>query len=163
MQKTFFITLLLAGCSNNSLEIQNNDNFKVSATSNGEKVSANDQSLIQRVELSSTELLKIKSQLKGDLIFGISNEKDVRGNSSGLKILTIKDRLVASQLGLERGDVVLAAHISELDQKQNREIQMPLKDHLALYDSFSRLSKERSLSLSVIRSGMPHKIYYFLN
>lgn len=153
----FLISIILLGCSTQGLEIENNSNFKVTATSNGQKVSASDNSLIQRVEFTKSEMNGIVSLIKDDQIFGISTEKDFKGHVSGIKILTIKERSIAKKLSLERGDIIVSAVFSDT------ESQMELKGKNALYDSFSGLSAKRSLSLSLLRGGVPHKIYYYLN
>jgi hypothetical protein len=126
--------------------------FRVSVASGGKVVENPSDELVHRVGLTRANIRAYMNSSKGtgNLPFTARTEYDSRGKPMGLRILQLNRESSLSFLGLKEKDLVTAIGPRLISEPQHI---------LYLFDD---LSKSKRSSMTVERSGKPHKILYEL-
>lgn len=170
MKQNTFVTLLsvavfLSGCAQ-SIRLQPKDSrtslsdrlrqgpnkYTVSVATSEGPVQNFEQRLVHRKTLPQAfvEPLRVSAGHQLSKYFSAQAELDQLGNAAGLRIVSILDRTARDTLGLQLGDLITAVGTS----------------HVASVKDFARvfeyLHQNRQASITLVRNGKPHKVFYYL-
>lgn len=151
---SLLLSSLIAGCAAGSdqepPQTTRRGRFRVSVESNGKPVADFNDKLVHRVELQPREVQRLfpKGRATPNLPFKAKKVFDSRGSVRGLKITGIKGA-PAPSFGLVENDLVTAVG--------RRQAKSPD----AFMQLFQDLEKDKQSSLTLERSGKPHKILFF--
>ena len=128
------------------------EQYKVEVYTNGRKLERVESELVHRVELSHSDVDFITANNSSSVPFGVRavKEKDAKGEQVGFRVTALPQKGAIYDLGLKVGDIVTA-----IGQKTS-----PKSSDLTTL--FPTLKNKGSASLTVMRSGVNHKILYYL-
>lgn len=122
--------------------------MQVSVSTNGKPVQNFETALVHRISVPK----KFASNLLVSSAKGIplktAPEKDQNGKITGLRIRSSQDSSVLSTLGLQPNDLITAIGQKHAEKPTD------------LVDLFQSLVQTKEFSITLERSGMPHKILY---
>ena len=152
------IAILAAGCSASAdrpqliRENDENKRFKVSVTSEGRQIKDYNQSLVHRVEISKVVIDQMIQSWPAPFhkIATTQNEYDSQGKLMGLRVVAAAGGEKIAVLNLVDRDIITAVGVAPI-HKEN--------DILAL---FTELKKTGGSTMTIERSGMPHKFLYYV-
>ena len=131
------------------------DGYKVSVRTNGEEVPANSPALVHRVSVSEPQYETLRDLHRDGNVLDVirtRTERDRRGSVAGLRVLSVPSgRSREATLGLRQGDMITA--FSTEHAQHPRE----------LYQFIEQLREQQRVSMTVLRQGVPHKIYLSKN
>ncbi len=143
--------IYLVACADSSPpkpEIQRRHDYQVAVYSDGKEIKDFNQSLIHRMDITP-KVVAAMSASGSTLPFDGKPEKDARGNVTGVRVANARGTNLAL-LGLRDKDLVTA-----VGNSRARSIG-------DLKKVFIELKTQKSASLTIERSGKPHKMFYYL-
>ncbi len=160
MRRLIIISYLLflgsstIGCStadSNQMEVVREGGYRVSATANGKAQNISEE-LVHRIPVIDRELQTIVGSGKEKFLppFSSTAERDSRGKVTGLRVTAVVGVSSGSQFGLRKGDLITA--VGTQFTKTDRD----------LWELFEQLQQKKQASMTIIREGKHHKIFYFV-
>jgi len=152
------LVVLLVGCAAKKPQpklelVRSKGEYKVFVTSDGKTVDDFSIELIHRISLTRQEFGQYMKDWPKTLPlpFASRNEKDSRGNPSGVRIVQVNKKAGLHGLGLQRNDLVTAVGTKHTYTSQD------------MWLLFKLLGEQQRATLTLVRDGKPHKILYSLD
>lgn len=126
--------------------------FKVSVAVDGKSVNDFSTELVHRMQVTPQEVKRLAATLpkRVNVPFGSVPEVSFTGDSVGFRLTPKRSSSESLTLGLRAGDVVTAI---------NKTHPSSVLDFRELISS---LQSDKRASITILRSGEPHKILYYL-
>ena len=125
--------------------------FEVTVTAQGDAVVQPERQLVHRITLSRGQLQELARMWPKKAPVIAELENDQFGVVLGLRVTAVLDPSHSSLLGLRLGDLITAIGKEHANQRQGM---------LMLLDTLAKVDKE---TLTLVREGQPHKIFYHLH
>lgn len=126
--------------------------YRVSVSSGGREIKDFEKTLVHYIEIPRAKVEEVVRPWPKGLNLGLIGrvDKDMRGGVAGLKLRMGGSGVSGAELGLQDNDLV-----TSVEAKRVTDIR-------GFYPLFAALLKEGKASLTLDRSGVPHKVFYYL-
>ncbi len=150
------VSIELAGCAGLSKKSEDDSKFKVSVQSSGKPVKDFSTPLVHRITVSKYDFNRYtRSKVGGKpeilTTFQPVHTAGPKSPVYGLKLIAVSGATGGSALGLQLNDIVTAVGPDHVVKSSDFQ------------QLFQHLLKDKTVSVTLMRGGKPHKIIYYLD